>query len=60
MNNQDVVGNKCVKDKSGNLSINNKVKKVAWKQHYEVFWMKSYLRIPRIWLLTLLLALLYS
>ena len=37
MNNQDVVGNKFVKDKSGNLSIHNKVKKVAWKQHYEVF-----------------------
>ena len=26
--NQDVVGDKCVKDDSGNLSINNKAKKV--------------------------------
>ena len=32
--NQDVVGDKCVKDGSGNLSINNKAKKVQ-KQHYE-------------------------
>ena len=33
--NQDVVGDKCVKDDSGNLSIDNEAKKVAWKQHYE-------------------------
>ena len=33
--NQDVVGDKCVKDDSGNLSIDNKINKVAWKQHYE-------------------------
>ena len=33
--NQDVVGNKCVKDDSGNLSFDNEAKKVAWKQHYE-------------------------
>ena len=32
---QDVVGDKCVKDNSGNLSIDNEAKKVAWKQHYE-------------------------
>ena len=35
--NQDVVGDKCVKDDSGNLSIDNKAKKVAWKQHYKRF-----------------------
>ena len=29
--NQDVVGDKCVKDDSGNLSIDNKINKVAWK-----------------------------
>ena len=33
--NQDVVGDKCVKDDTGNLSIDNKTKKVAWKQHDE-------------------------
>ena len=33
--NQDVVGDKCVKDDSGNLSFDNEAKKVAWKQHYE-------------------------
>ena len=33
--NQDVVGEKCVKDDSGNLSFDNEAKKVAWKQHYE-------------------------
>ena len=33
--NQDVVGDKCVKYDSGNLSIDNEAKKVAWKQHYE-------------------------
>ena len=33
--NQYVVGDKCVKDDSGNLSFDNKAKKVAWKQHYE-------------------------
>ena len=31
--NQDVVGDKCVKDDSGNLSLDNEAKKVAWKQH---------------------------
>ena len=35
--NQDVVGDKCVKDDSGNLSFDNEAKKVAWKQHYERF-----------------------
>ena len=33
--NQDVVGDKCVKDDLGNLSFDNEAKKVAWKQHYE-------------------------
>ena len=33
--NQDVVGDKCVKDDSCNLSFDNEAKKVAWKQHYE-------------------------
>ena len=29
--NQDAVGDKCVKDDSGNLSFDNEAKKVAWK-----------------------------
>ena len=33
--NQDVVGDKCVKDDTSNLSFDNEAKKVAWKQHYE-------------------------
>ena len=33
--NQDVVGDKRVKNDSGNLSIDNKAKKVAWEQYYE-------------------------
>ena len=33
--NQDVTGEKCVKDDSGNLSIDDQAKKRAWKQHYE-------------------------
>ena len=33
--NQDVIGEKCVKDDSGNLSLDDEAKKVAWKQHYE-------------------------
>ena len=33
--NQDVVGDKRVKDDSGNLSFDNEAKKVASKQHYE-------------------------
>ena len=32
--NQDVVGDKCVKDDSGSLLL---TKKVAWKQHYKRF-----------------------
>ena len=30
-----MVGDKCVKDDSGNLFFDNEAKKVAWKQHYE-------------------------
>ena len=30
-----MVGDKYVKDDSGNLSIDNKGKKVAWKHYYE-------------------------
>ena len=30
-----MVGDKCVKDDSGNLSFDSEAKKVAWKQHYE-------------------------
>ena len=33
--NQDVIGDKYVKDDFGNLSIDIDAKKVAWKQHYE-------------------------
>ena len=33
--NQDIIGDKCVKDDSGNLSTTDEAKKVAWKQHYE-------------------------
>ena len=32
---QVVVGDKCVKDDSGSFFIDNKAKKVAYKQHYE-------------------------
>ena len=30
-----MVGDKCVKDDTGNLSLDDNAKKVAWKQHYE-------------------------
>ena len=33
--NQDIIGDKCVKDDSGKLSTTDEAKKVAWKQHYE-------------------------
>ena len=33
--NQDIIGDKCVKDDSGNLSTDIEAKKAAWKQHYE-------------------------
>ena len=32
--NQDLVGDKCVKDDSGNLSIDSNAEKVTWKHHY--------------------------
>ena len=33
--NQDVVGEKCVKNDSGELSTSDDDKKLAWKEHYE-------------------------
>ena len=33
--NQDVLGDKCVKDDNGNLSFCDEAKKAAWKAHYE-------------------------
>ena len=33
--NQDAVGDKCVKDDLCNLSFDNEAKEVVWKQHYE-------------------------
>ena len=33
--NQDIIGDKCVKDDVGNLSTSDEAKKAAWKQHYE-------------------------
>ncbi len=33
--NQDVVGEKCVKDDSGSMCFSVDAKKVAWKEHYE-------------------------
>ena len=33
--NQDIIGEKCVKDDSGNLSTSDVAKMAAWKQHYE-------------------------
>ena len=33
--NQDVVGEKCVRDDAGNLSFSDEDKRKAWKQHYE-------------------------
>ena len=34
-NNQDITGEKCVKDDSGRLTINDSDKRNAWRQHYE-------------------------
>ena len=42
--NQDVVGDICVKDDSGTLSTDNKAKKVVWKQHYERLLNKEFSR----------------
>ena len=30
-----IIGDKCVKDDTGNLSTSEEAKKAAWKQHYE-------------------------
>ena len=57
---QDVGGDKCVKDDSGNLSIDNKDKKVAWKQHYECFQNAEFSWNSEDLTFTLLLALPYS
>ena len=32
--NLDVVGDKCIKDDSGNLAISDAAKCIAWKEHY--------------------------
>ena len=33
--NQDIVGEKCVKDDAGDLAFDNESKLAAWKSHYE-------------------------
>ena len=33
--NQDVIGEKCIKDDNNNMAFDDETKKVAWKQHYE-------------------------
>ena len=33
--NQDTVGEKCIKDDDGNLTFDDKSKLAAWKCHYE-------------------------
>ena len=33
--NQDVIGEKCIRGDNGNLSLDDASKKLAWKQHYE-------------------------
>ena len=33
--NQDVIGEKCIRGDDGNLSLDDALKKLAWKQHYE-------------------------
>ena len=33
--NQDIVGDKCVKDDDGNMAFDDKSKLAAWKSHYE-------------------------
>ena len=32
--NQDVIGEKCMRDDDGNLSIDDVSKKLTWKQNY--------------------------
>ena len=31
---RDVIGDKCIKDDHGNLSVTTDAKKEAWKKHY--------------------------
>ena len=33
--NHDVIGEKCIQEDDGNLSLDDTSKKLAWKQHYE-------------------------
>ena len=33
--NQDVIGDKCVRDDDGVMALDDEAKKKAWKQHYE-------------------------
>jgi len=33
--NQDIVGDKCIKDDNGNMTFDDKSKLDAWKCHYE-------------------------
>ena len=33
--NQDIIGEKCIRGDNGNLSLDDASKKLAWKQHYE-------------------------
>ena len=33
--NQDIIGDKCIRSDAGNLSLDDESKKLAWKQHYE-------------------------
>ena len=33
--NLDVISEKCIRDDDGNLSLDNTLKKLAWKQHYK-------------------------
>ena len=33
--NQDVVGEKCIRNDEGNLASTEEKKKLAWKSHYE-------------------------
>ena len=63
--NQDLVGEKCIKNDAGELSITDEAKKHAWKEHYErllnveipITWNQSqvhHLMLPLIWCQALL------
>ena len=41
--NQDITGEKCIKDDSDKLSMDDQAKKVAWKQHYSPGTLKIYM-----------------